>query len=341
LERPGTGVIITDYEVVSGPASISGTANDATLTTTGVIAPNETIVIRVLATVASSATGTITNGVSVWNPDTPPTDPPVDGDTDPIPVERSTDLSIDKTVSNFQPYVGDNIEFTLMVTNNGPSDATGVLVTDELPDGYTYVSSSASVGTYNPATALWTIGDMEDGETATLTIVATVHATGDYINYASVTGDEDDPDLTNNEDTPDTPVVPVDESESRLVVVKNNALADGVDENRLEVTILDSRGDGLPGEEITFTITRAGGVTETAVMTTDANGKALLALTSTVPGQVEVAATTPGTVIANSPRTVTFVVGPVDHARSELVVTKDNAKADGTDENILEARIVD
>src|SRR5690606_14517344 len=212
---------------------------------------------------------------------------------------------------------------------------------DELPDGYTYVSSSASVGTYNPATDLWTIGDMEDGETATLTIVATVHATGDYINYASVTGDEDDPDLTNNEDTPDTPVVPVDESESRLVVVKNNALADGVDENRLEVTILDSRGDGLPGEEITFTITRAGGVTETAVMTTDANGKALLALTSTVPGQVEVAATTPGTVIANSPRTVTFVVGPVDHARSELVVTKDNAKADGTDENILEARIVD
>src|SRR5690606_34648502 len=71
------------------------------------------------------------------------------------------------------------------------------------------------------------------------------------------------------------------------------------------------------------------------------NGKALLALTSTVPGQVEVAATTPGTVIANSPRTVTFVVGPVDHARSELVVTKDNAKADGTDENILEARVVD
>src|SRR5690606_25748630 len=213
-ERPGVGVEITGFSVISGQASVTSTGNSATVTTTGNLPTNGQVVIRVLATVSPSATGSIGNGISIRGPETNPGDTPDDeDDIPPVPVIQRTDLSIVKTVSNFQPYVGDNIEFTLTVTNNGPSDATGVLVTDELPDGYTYVSSSASVGTYNPATDLWTIGDMEDGETATLTIVATVLATGDYINYASVTGDEDDPDLTNNEDTPDTPVVPVDESE--------------------------------------------------------------------------------------------------------------------------------
>lgn len=341
LERPGTGVVITDYEVVSGPATITGTGNDATLTTTGVIAPNESVVIRVLASVQSSATGTITNGISVWNPDTPVTDPPNEDDTDPVPVDQSTDLAIVKTVDNYQPYINDNIEFTLAVTNNGPSDASNVVVTDELPDGYAYVSSSATQGIYDPATEKWTIGDLEAGESVTLTIVATVLSNGDYINYASVAGDEDDPDLTNNEDTPDDVVVPVDDSESRLVIVKNHALANGVDENQLEVTILDARGDGAQGKVITFTITRPDNSTETETITTDANGKALLSLTSTVPGEVEVGASTPGESISNSPRTVTFVVGAVDHDDSELVIIKDNAKADGTDENILEARIVD
>src|SRR5690606_25786794 len=119
-----------------------------------------------------------------------------------------TDLSIVKTVDNYTPFIGSNVVFTLRVTNNGPSDAEGVWVLDELPSGYRFVSANASVGSYNASTGRWVIGDMAKGDVREVNITATVLETGDYINYAQVDGDDDDPDLSNNEDTPDQPVVP-------------------------------------------------------------------------------------------------------------------------------------
>ena len=47
--------------------------------------------------------------------------------------------------------------FTLTVSNAGPSDATGVAVTDLLPAGYTYVSDDGG-GAYNSGTGVWTLG---------------------------------------------------------------------------------------------------------------------------------------------------------------------------------------
>ncbi len=340
-ERPGTGVTITGYEILSGAATITSNGLEAVVRTNAVVAIDAEIVVRIHATIDPSASGTITNGVSVWRPGIPQTDPPVDSDTDPIPVVKSTDLAIDKTIDNYFPFVDENVAFTLTVTNQGPSNASGVVVTDQLPDGFEYVSHSATQGSYNETTHLWEIGDLDDNQSVTLVITAKVLASGNYTNTGSVDGDEDDPDLTNNEDTPDDPVVPINRSDSRMDIVKNNALANGVDENRLEVTILDTRGDGVENAVITFTITRPGNAVSTETISTDANGKALLALTSTTPGQVVVAAATPGVTIVGSPRTVTFIAGPVDHARSELVVIKNNAVANGVDENILEATIVD
>src|SRR5690606_15314475 len=167
------------------------------------------IVVRVNALVSASATGSITNGISLRGPGTDPGDTPDDeDDTPPIPVVNVTDLSIVKTVDNYTPFIGSNVVFTLRVTNNGPSDAEGVWVLDELPSGYRFVSANASVGSYNASTGRWVIGDMAKGDVREVNITATVLETGDYINYAQVDGDDDDPDLSNNEDTPDQPVVP-------------------------------------------------------------------------------------------------------------------------------------
>ncbi len=40
------------------------------------------------------------------------------------------------------------IAYVIVVTNNGPADATGVVVTDDLPKGLTFVSANATAGTY-------------------------------------------------------------------------------------------------------------------------------------------------------------------------------------------------
>src|SRR5690606_8970317 len=67
-ERPGAGVTITGYEVITGPATIAGSGNAATLNTNSALAIGGTIVVRVTADVAADAPATITNGVSVYGP---------------------------------------------------------------------------------------------------------------------------------------------------------------------------------------------------------------------------------------------------------------------------------
>lgn|GEM_PF-3867133 len=84
-----------------------------------------------------------------------------------------TDLGVVKTVDNNIPNEGDTITYTLVVSNTG-RDATDVRVTDNLPVGVTYVSHTPSVGTFDNATGEWIIGDMLDGTSAQLDIVATV-----------------------------------------------------------------------------------------------------------------------------------------------------------------------
>ncbi|MEP2550241.1 MAG: proprotein convertase P-domain-containing protein [Marinomonas sp.] len=98
------------------------------------------------------------------------------------------DLSLTKNVSSPTPTAGSAITYTLSVTNAANSTATGVTVTDVLPLGFTF-SSSSGFGSYNAGTGIWTIGSIAVGQTRTLTISGTVDATpgATIINNAEVT----------------------------------------------------------------------------------------------------------------------------------------------------------
>ena len=100
------------------------------------------------------------------------------------------DLSLTKTVSNANPAAGASIAYTITVTNaaGSPTTATGVVVTDLLPAGTSYVSHSGP-GAYNPATGVWTVGTLTAGQGSTLTITATVTAmaSATVFNVAEVT----------------------------------------------------------------------------------------------------------------------------------------------------------
>src|SRR5690606_3470957 len=154
------------------------------------------------AKISTDATGTISNGVAIWGPDTPPTDDPDDEDDTPdVPVDYSADLAIEKTVDVYNPIVGDVVTFTLNVKNNGPSHAKGVKVEDQLPSGFQYVSSVASRESYNVSNHTWELGDFDAGDSEVLTIKARVLSTGDYLNIGKISGQTDDPDLSNNTDS--------------------------------------------------------------------------------------------------------------------------------------------
>ncbi|MEM7394081.1 MAG: DUF11 domain-containing protein, partial [Verrucomicrobiota bacterium] len=62
------------------------------------------------------------------------------------------DLSLTKTVSDPHPFGGDEIFFRLTVSNAGPAQATGVMVSDPLTETFTWLSAGNSQGHYNPTT---------------------------------------------------------------------------------------------------------------------------------------------------------------------------------------------
>ena len=84
----------------------------------------------------------------------------------------------------------DQIVFTVTVSNLGPDAATGVVLTDQLPNGYTYQGDDSG-GTYNFNTGVWSIGTIAGGSSASLNIMAEitnpVPGSPNYTNVAEVT----------------------------------------------------------------------------------------------------------------------------------------------------------
>jgi uncharacterized repeat protein (TIGR01451 family) len=121
------------------------------------------------------------------------------------------DLAIIKTDSPDPVIAGDNLTYTLTVTNNGPGNATGVIVTDTLPATTTYLSDTPSTGTTDNAsgTVTWNIGSLAYGASANLTIVVKAPPSmGVITNNARVSGHEVDILTLNNTAITATFVVP-------------------------------------------------------------------------------------------------------------------------------------
>ena len=110
----------------------------------------------------------------------------------------NTDLAIVKEADAEVLHVGENVTFTITLTNNGPSDATSIMVYDLLPAGLHYQASTASQGWYDVISGYWNVGDLADGDMAELTIVAMVNVDFEVCNRAIiVAADQHDP-LTGN-----------------------------------------------------------------------------------------------------------------------------------------------
>jgi len=95
------------------------------------------------------------------------------------------DLAVTKTASPTRATVGDQVEFELGVINHGPTAATGVALTDTLPAAVSHPSVQTTQGTCTTA-VLCNLGTLGAGETATVTIFATLNAAGRVCNTAEV-----------------------------------------------------------------------------------------------------------------------------------------------------------
>jgi len=131
-------------------------------------------------------------------------------------VIREADLIVDKTVDLSVANPGDALEYTIVVTNDGPSDEDGIRLQDMVPASLSSVSWTCSVtsgtgscgednGTGN---AINTTLNLANQAVATYTVtgVLSPSVSGTITNSATVVRNKDitDPDLSNNTDNAST-----------------------------------------------------------------------------------------------------------------------------------------
>lgn len=87
---------------------------------------------------------------------------------------EASDIAVTKTVDKAAPRQGDVVGFTVTVTNNGPLDATGIVVSDSLPAGLTWDSEVLSAGVTSLGEGLYGMSSLPAGASDTLFIAAVV-----------------------------------------------------------------------------------------------------------------------------------------------------------------------
>ncbi len=155
-------------------------------------------VTNVTLTVTAPASGSLTNTATVSSPTGDPT--PTNNVTPPV-ITTVTPLA-DVRISKSGPdgiIFGTNYDYTISVTNFGPSTAATLSVTDSLPAGLVFISSVPATTTNASNQVIWPdLGNLISGGSTNLTVTVNSIARGSLTNTATVGSPTGDPAPTNN-----------------------------------------------------------------------------------------------------------------------------------------------
>lgn len=155
--------------------------------------------LRLAVQVSASVTGCLLNiaGVASGIPDGNPIN---NTGIDCTLIDTRSDMSITKQGYPSKVAWGDALTYTLLITNNGPSDAYGVVVTDTLPEGFTFSSSLPSSN--GSGSLIWHSSTLRAGDSWAIIVMGSANssASGLLIDTAAVGSNVSDDDLSNNHD---------------------------------------------------------------------------------------------------------------------------------------------
>ncbi len=135
---------------------------------------------------------------------------------------------------NGQPF-----NYTITVTNGGPSAAQNVVLRDNLPDGMDFNNGASTAdceldgSTLDPNDVICTLASLGSDDEATFTINVTPHSTGTINNTASATSDTDDPTPDNTSGAVETDVNPA----ADIQVTKTGPTANPINGQPFDYTI--------------------------------------------------------------------------------------------------------
>ena len=120
---------------------------------------------------------------------------------------QNVNLTVVKTSPVVNASVGDLINFTIVVTNNGLSNATCVNVTDLLPAGMQFINAGGNITgfrvtnetlTNGSAKVIWHIDKIINGTGVKLWILVNLTKDGNFTNIAFAVSNENKTNVTNS-----------------------------------------------------------------------------------------------------------------------------------------------
>lgn len=273
------GVTFSSVVASQGTASESGGVVTGTL---GDLAPAASATITLVVGVDSATRGTLSNTATVSATETD-SNSANDSATATTTINGNVDLSVTKVESTDPVAATGTLTYTMVVTNNGPSTATNVVVSDTLPSDLSFTSGTSTVGSVTNAGNAVTanVGTLAPGASATITIQTSVGAgaTGTITNTATVTSSETDTNSANDSATETTDVaVPASIAGTVYVDANQNG-------------VRDAGEDGIAGVAIALSGTDILGATINQSQTTDASGN--YSFTNLLPGTYQLTETQP------------------------------------------------
>lgn len=270
-----TGVALT--EILTLPLGVSldlitpsvGTYDPVTDPTStwliGDLASGATETLTLSMTVASSTEsgiGAISHTATVSAVNEIDADPSNDSATDSTYVIRESDIGLSQaaSVASVAPGAGVGALIqTVTVTNNGPSDATGIVVEDvlSLPVGVS-VDSVVGSGTTTFADTTWSVGSVASGSSETLIITYSVDNSATFgttiDNTATVTGlNEPDTDSANDDAMQSTVIAPAGQLDfgdapdgPYSTLLENNGAAHILGSGLFLGSTVDAEPNGIP-----------------------------------------------------------------------------------------------
>ncbi|MEL6892238.1 MAG: isopeptide-forming domain-containing fimbrial protein, partial [Actinomycetota bacterium] len=205
---------VTATPSASAPAGFTCSVIGANVVTcTGASVPVGTFTIDIAGTVLASATTDLSNTATIQTPTDPGTQPTPKSATIDTPVAPSADVRIEKvgTPISFEP--GEAATYTITVTNDGPSDAQNVVISDAIPADFTNpitATPGCSITSPNLSCSFASIG-VGAANAITVTVTGTIsdRAVGTVANTAVIdSSGTPDPTPGNNTGSSSNPVVP-------------------------------------------------------------------------------------------------------------------------------------